>query len=424
MMPILEDFDMMMRWISRRLGVLGFAFLSVGLGPLATSSGQEFRRTVIDADFPGGYQVEVADVSGDGKPDIIGVGGGTCAWYENPGWKKRVITTPKQTPGIISSATLNLIGDARAEVAIAYEFAMNEPSKGKLLVAVPGDGLDAPWTLQPIAAIGSIHRLRWGDLDGDKQPDLVVAPIFGAAAKPPRYDQEGAVIRAYHPKREGNALSWTGGPFGTHQFPVLHAIEVIDLDHNGTSEVLTASNRGVVELVMPPVDSSADPIARPLVPGASGMPPKRGSSEIHRGRLRDGRAFLATIDAWHGGEVAVCLSDKPGSAHFGARTVLDDTLADGHALWVADTDADGDDEVLAGHRGKDHRVSVYDFDPKSGTWSRTVLDSEIAAQDLRGGDLDGDGAPDIVAIGGATHNLVWYKPVTAGRATTPPRRQP
>ena len=66
------------------------------------------------------------------------------------------------------------------------------------------------------------------------------------------------------------------------------------------------------------------------------------------------------------------------------------------------------DEIFAGHRGKDHRVSAYDFDGKN--WNRTILDTEIAAQDLRGGDLDGDGTPDVVAIGGQTHNVVWYRP--------------
>ena len=85
-----------------------------------------------------------------------------CAWYENPSWKKRVVTTPKQTPGIISSATADLDGDGKAEVAIAYEFAMNEPTKGKLLLATQGKGLDDPWTVTPVADVGSIHRLRWG----------------------------------------------------------------------------------------------------------------------------------------------------------------------------------------------------------------------------------------------------------------------
>jgi hypothetical protein len=76
---------------------------------------------------------------------------------------------------------------------------------------------------------------------------------------------------------------------------------------------------------------------------------------------------------------------------------------------VADVDGDGDDEIFAGHRGKDHRISMYDLDRATQKWTRTVLDHDIAAQDLRGGDLDGDGTPDVVAVGGATHNVVWYK---------------
>src|SRR5580693_6036350 len=119
------------------LGVL----LSVSLA--TTAYGQE--RVVIDDNFPGAYQVEVADVNGDKRPDVVAVGGGTCAWYENPSWKKRVVTDPKQTPGIISSATADLDGDGKAEIAIAYEFVMNEPTKGKLLLATQGKGLDDPW---------------------------------------------------------------------------------------------------------------------------------------------------------------------------------------------------------------------------------------------------------------------------------------
>src|SRR3954452_21521815 len=107
-----------------------------------------FDRVVIDDKFPGGYQVEVADVNGDGHPDVIGVGGGTCAWFENPSWTKRVVTTSAQTPGIISSATADLDGDGKAEVLIAYEFALDKPDKGELVMASQGASTDAPWRLR------------------------------------------------------------------------------------------------------------------------------------------------------------------------------------------------------------------------------------------------------------------------------------
>ena len=144
--------------------------------------------------------------------------------------------------------------------------------------------------------------------------------------------------------------------------------------------------------------------------GAPGEPPK---ARVQRGPsrpLRDGTRFLATVEPWHGNQVVVYVEERTRArSKFGPRTVIDDTLADGHALWVADVDGDGDDEVFAGHRGKDHRVSMYDFDRTEKTWIRTVLDRDIAAQDLRGGDLDGDGTPDVVAVGGSTHNVVWYR---------------
>ncbi len=379
-----------------------------GLVPTVGSQELISERRIIDDHFPGAYQVEVADVNGDRKPDIIAVGGSTCAWYENPTWKKRVVTAGNQTPGIISSATADLDGDGRAEIAIAYEFEMNRPDRGKLLLAVQGRGPDDPWKLMPIGEIDSIHRLRWGDVDGDRKLELVVAPLFGRDAKPPAYASP-VRIRVFTTATDPLNPSWSSRSL-TDRF-VLHAIEVIDADGDGISDILTADNAGVALYRGP----TATPLA--LTPGVPGNAPKRGSSEVHLGRLNGGQKFLATVEPWHGNQVAVCMEDdrSPRSHEardpfqFLPRLVLDDTLADGHALWVADVDGDGDDEIFAGHRGKDHRVSMYDYFRAKKKWERTVLDTDIAAQDLRGGDLDGDGKPDVVAAGGATHNVVWYR---------------
>jgi hypothetical protein len=399
---------------------LALAFLTLipGSHPATAAAADPpaFDRVVIDPDFPGAYQVEVADVDGDGQPDIVALGGSTCAWYQNPSWKKRVISGKDTTPDIITSATRDLDGDGRAEIAIGYDFSMNEPTRGKLGLAVQGKSADDPWTFRHLADVPSIHRLRWGKIatpDKKTEPALVVAPIFGRSAAPPSYNQAPAslfcVIGLTTSSRSIRPI-FLGDRF------VQHAIRVIDLDGEGDDEVLTADNQGVGLFAGKDLGQIHAWFGRDLVPGAVGDPPARGCSEIHVGRLggAPGTRFLATIEPWHGGQVVVWPENENGSLKFAPRQVIDDTLDQGHALWVADIDGDGDDEIFAGHRGKDRRVSVYDLDRDQNRWTRTVIDRDIAAQDLRGGDLDGDGTPDVVAVGGATRNVVWYRPVKPG----------
>ncbi len=385
---------------------LPFVLLCLGLVAVAEGADGPLRleRQVVDTKFAGGYQVEVADVNGDGKPDIIGVGGTTCAWFENPTWTKRIITTGKQSPGIISSATADLDGDGKAEVLIAHDFNLDAPTKGKLILARQGATIDSPWTIQPVADVGSIHRLRFADVDGDRKLDLVVAPIVGAKAKAPSYKEEPTTLLTFFPNLKAEPTTWRNEPIGGDQ--VLHAIRAIDTDGNGKAEILSAGNAGVTMF-------SRDPggmwTPRPLIPGAPGEAPKKGSSEVHLGKLADGRRFLATIDPWHGTEVAVCLSNSTSRLTFGPRQVIDTTIKDGHALWVADFDGDGDDEILAGYRGPGTSVLAFQFDRKSSSWKKFYQDADIAAQDLRGADLDGDGKPEAVAIGGKTANVVIYR---------------
>ena len=365
----------------------------------------ELERVVIDNALPSAYQVEIADVNGDGKLDIIALGGDTCAWYENPTWKRRLVTSGKQSPGIISSATIDLNADGKAEIAIAHDFEMNQPNQGKLIVAQQGATLDDPWTITPIAPLGSIHRLRWGDVNGDKRPDLIVAPIFGPSAKPPLFAEEPAHLVVFDTGPRPFQGNWTKIAVGDQ--PVLHAINVLDLDGDGFSEILGASNLGVTRFS----PSKTEPItfkALNLTTGAAGEAPKRGCSEVHVGKLNNGGRFLATIEPWHGSMVAVAVADSAAFESFGPRSVIDDSLKEAHALWVADIDSDGTDEIFAGYRGPGTSVIGYKFDGK--TWKRTLIDNQVAAQDLRGGDLDGDGKADFVAVGGSTHNVVWYKP--------------
>jgi hypothetical protein len=447
------------------------AALSLAASQPSTSSAIDFERIVIDDNFPDAYQIEVADVNGDGRLDLVALGGGTCAWYENPTWTKRFVTGPDRSPGIISSATADIDGDGKAEIAIAYEFAMNEPKRGKLLLAVQGKGPDDPWEVGHIADVPSIHRLRWfdqlnigpksvrftavlpgrnpapedpGSIDSTR---LIVAPLFGPSATPPTYAQEPAHMRfctfaPYSPSRmtavdgghnpfvvspkipqlqpapaflkKWNPPQIHSGPSRdgrvTSDAPVTHAIAVDSSVKGGSLRILAASNLGVTLRYVEFVAGAEFWKTVVLVPGAPGEAPKKGASEVQVGKLKDGRRFLTTVEPWHGTDVAVyvSVSNSAGNQKLGPRTVVDTTLVDGHALWVADIDGDGDDEIFAGYRGGKTGVILYRREGDA--WTRSVVDDAIASQDLRGGDLDGDGTPDVVAVGGKTHNVIWYKP--------------
>src|SRR5207244_870815 len=102
-----------------------------------------------------------------------------------------------------------------------------------------------------------------------------------------------------------------------------------------------------------------------------------------------------------------------------ARHVIDDHLRWGHAVWFADLDGDGVDELIIGVRDdplKDDKfterrgVRVYKCtDGKGEKWERPIVDSGgVAVEDLTAADLDGDGRVDIIAVGRQTHNLRIY----------------
>jgi hypothetical protein len=87
----------------------------------------------------------------------------------------------------------------------------------------------------------------------------------------------------------------------------------------------------------------------------------------------------------------------------------------GHAIWPADLDGDGQDEIVVGHSDKGTGtqpgpgVFVYRGDETGQTWVKQAVDAGgIACEDLVVEDFTGDGRPDIAAGGRATHNVRLY----------------
>mgnify|MGYP005835194553 CR=1 FL=1 len=385
-----------------------------------------FERHAIDA-FPKGYQVAVADVTGDGKPDVIALStdADRVDGYENPSWKRRAIAA---CPKGIDVAPADFDRDGRVELAVASGFYFSESRRGgEIAILRFGPTADEPWIPRTIAVDPVVHRLRWGDLDGDGRLELIHAPIFGPGSDGAR-DPKPAHLWAFRPPARPFEEPWERWTID-ETLTVLHGIWVEDLDGDGRDEILAASFEGIhlFDLASERRGSwSKTKISEGAAPRVDAPGSPRGSSEVAVGRLAGGARYIAAIEPWHGHEVAV-YRPAAGRGAFGPgappwdRSVIDGTLVEGHALAVADLDGDGTDEIVAGWRGGGGGLVLYDpKDALASSFERSTIEPGLPVEGLAAADLDGDGRLDLVAIAGRKDALVWLenvgpRPPTQGR---------
>jgi hypothetical protein len=370
---------------------------------IASSKALPVRVTTLDAAFAGGYQVCAADVDGDGRTDVLGLGQ-TVAWLRNPTWEKLPITGDR-TQRNIDLAPYDVDRDGKLDLVVASDFSMNHTGSGGTLSWFRrSDDLKKPWIGTVIDAEPTSHRVRWADVEGTGRKRLVDAPIMGPGTQAPEYDQSGARLVMYRVPTDPAADRWPKQVIDS-SLPVIHALQVVDWDGHGREALLTASRQGVHLFQFRGAGDHLTWTKTRLCDGEQESSPAKGSSEVRVGHLKGGRRFIATIEPWHGNKVVVYHRPEASGALW-ERSVIDETLDEGHALWTADLDGDGAEEIVAGSRGKRHSVTLYRALDRHGTqWERSVLDEETACQGIFGIDLQNGGRAGILAIGGATHNV-------------------
>jgi len=358
-------------------------------------SSLSFRAHTVASDLRGGYQVVVLDLNRDGHPDLIALASGISEllWFEAPRWQRHVIAA-----GFSQMINLAVVESAAGTVIVLASGFTSDARKSAGIVSVlepPGDVRD-PWKVTEIDRLPTSHRLRVADIDGSGRKVVVNAPLTGAEAVPPDY--RGRTPLVYY--RPGE---WKRRVIGEETEGVMHGIHVIDWDGDGRDEILVASFGGIHLYRLGPDDMWT---RTELTKGRPAARPQGGTSDVSVGQL-GGRRFLCSIEPWHGHELAVYFEE----AGVWQRRVIDDTYVDGHALAVADLDADGRDEIVAGHRGAGGGLYFYVADGNAGSnWTRHELDrGGTAAASCALADLNGDHRPDIACIGSASANLKWYE---------------
>jgi hypothetical protein len=323
-------------------------------------------------------------------------------WFKNPSWTKYTITT---TAKLIHCAPYDVDGDGDVDLALASDFDMaNTTSGGSVSWAENPDDptQNQDWTLHEVGSIPTAHRVRWGDLDGDGKKELLVLPIFGVGSDATTH--AGAVALTAFTMPADPKGTWTGKVLDDQHLETAHGIAVVDWDGDKAEDILTAANDGV-DLFRPSLGSMAEHLAA----GASGQAPNKGSSEVGLGSL-GGARFIATIDPWHGTDGVIYTPGADASSPW-TRRVLGSDFEHGHGLMVADFNGDGFDEVVAGGGQGALTQLIYRYVPSTEQWDKLELDTGgVAVSGIDVGDLNGDGALDIVSIGGSpTNNVVWYE---------------
>lgn len=389
---------------------------------LAAPQPLTFKTQEIETGLGVGYAVLAADINGDGKPDVVVVDKTRVLWYENATWKRHVVIEGKTKPDNVCIAAHDVDGDGKIDLALGSGW-QNLQSKfeGPVYWLRRGKTLDEPWQVFPITEEICVHRIRFGDLDGDGKPELIVSPLLGKGSTAQKNWMDGAPVRTFALQipKDPTKDRWT--PMMLDEtMHVIHNVWPISADNRKGMDVLAASYEGV-SLLQP----KGEQWTRKLVGAGNQEKPNgnRGASEIKMGTLNpkakpgDGPRYIATVEPWHGHQVVVYTPPEDAAKALWDRHMIDDQLKWGHGVWCADLDGDGKDELIIGVRdnlsmkpGEKCGVRIYRATDARGTkWERTLVDEGgVAIEDLTAADLDGDGKIDLIAAGRQTKNVRIY----------------
>lgn len=315
-----------------------------------------FTRHFIQKDDPERLERHaIADMNGDGRPDVIIVENlrGDLKWFENSGtpkdgklWKRHYITQGK-LPSAYDVAVADLDRDGDLDVA-----ASNWVGNGIYWFENKGTAHVGEWPKHVVEeGLPETRTIRTGDFDGDGDPDLLATARLGNQVA--WYENSGKPATAAWKKHliDGESLRPTHG-------------QPVDMDGDRDLDVVMALGFG------PPDD--------PRV--------------VHQ-------------VVWYEN------SGHPASTSW-KKHVIAEPMPQAFEAVASDLDADGDQDVVATGWGSPGTVAWFENrgDAK-GKWRTHVLKDKWArANQVITADLNGDRRPDIVACAErGSLELRWWR---------------
>jgi len=391
---------------------LAFVFFAPVCATLAAEPATpNFRAVEVDTKVQIGYGVTVADVNGDRKPDILLADKNLIVWYENPSWKKHVMAEKLTTQDHVCIAAEDIDGDGKCEVAVGAGWNPGDTvNSGAVFYLLPPADRTQKWEPVTLPHEPTVHRMRWVK-SANGRSDLVMLPLHGRGNKPAT--GEGVGVKMVRYQKPDNAKDPWKIEVLDESMHKTHNFDPVQWDTDTAQELLIGGKEGVFLF-----DSGGKPTMTQISGTESG-----GAGEVRAGKLGASKQFIATIEPMHGNNLIVYTAPASTAPKgLWSRNVLDESLADGHALACGDLSGIGRDQIVVGWRAMNKpgvKVGVKLFTPldaEGKQWKQTLVDDNtMACEDLCLADLDGNGKLDIVAAGRATKNLKVYLNQGAGQ---------
>lgn len=378
---------------------LSLLFLAVWTGQLRGEPIPEFKFQAQQIDtIQIGYGLQMADVNGDGKTDIVLADKKTVQWYENPTWAKHVIARDLTQRDNVCVTARDINGDGRCEIAVGGQWNYRESLKdGAVHYLIPPEDRTQLWKPVKLYNDPSVHRMHWFRGPGNEFR-LAVKPLRGRGS----VDGEGPGLRLLeYFVPENPSDDWKYGVVCDFMH-LSHNFHVVNWDDDAEEEIIIAGKEGVWHLDHRPDGWKATQLTENF------------AGEVRDGKLPNGKRFIATVEPMHGSASAVYAEPDVKGAMWARLAVLDDAIKDGHAVACADYLGVGSDQIVVGWRAMNDPgvpgIKMFTPIDKTGSkWRETVISADkVAVEDIKVADLDGDGKTDIVAAARQTKNLVIF----------------